>query len=459
MKRNYQLPITNDQFRSAPRRPSQLVIGNWLLVICCSLLFPATLNAKEELVTLPQRDSVQLTIYNSEDLTLVRERRTLSFKQGNNRLQFSWANTLIDPTSVEFHPVGKDAQDALEVLDASYPAESHEMLIWTVACTKPAGYSVEISYFTSGISWSAEYTGIVDAAEGSMDLTAYVTVHNNSGEEYENAQVRLVVGVIHMVERIIDLAQPRQQGAPRPMPPAELEELERMAEDGINEDPGTGMAKPKEIQKAGLSEYYIYTVEGQETIPNRWSKRLRSFVVQDVPLKTVYRLEPDKFGPSFTKVLEFKNDEEHKLGKEPLPDGLIRLYKDAGQGRLGYMGTLASKYIPKNEEVKINVGPDAECTLKEKRLSLRKKDLVLDQWNRLVGWTTVEDFELEVRNFRGRDVEVEIHRSMQGKFEFDSEDAWEKHDADTQKIHFTLKAGESRKLTFKVTTKNGENAR
>ncbi|MCB1719958.1 MAG: hypothetical protein KDK05_32965, partial [Candidatus Competibacteraceae bacterium] len=163
-------------------------------------MFASSLSAKEELVTLPERDSVQLTIYNSEDLTLVRERRTLSFKQGNNRLQFSWANTLIDPTSVEFEPVGKDAQDALEVMDVSYPAESHEMLIWTVACSKPAGYEVEISYFTSGISWSAEYTGMVNAAENAMDLTAYVTVTNNSGEEYEDAEVRLVVGVIHLVE-------------------------------------------------------------------------------------------------------------------------------------------------------------------------------------------------------------------------------------------------------------------
>ena len=47
----------------------------------------------------PRRaDTVQLTIYNSEDLTLVRETRTVTFKKGVNPLQFSWANTLIDPT-------------------------------------------------------------------------------------------------------------------------------------------------------------------------------------------------------------------------------------------------------------------------------------------------------------------------------------------------------------------------
>ena len=426
-----------------------------LLLPILALLLAVPLSAKEELVTLPERDSVQLTIYNSEDLTLVRERRQLTFKQGDNRIQFSWANTLIDPTSVEFEPVGDDAKKALEVKDTSYPAESHEMLIWTIACNKPAGYTVQISYFTSGISWNAEYTGIVDAEENNVDLTAYVTVHNHSGEEYENAQVRLVVGVIHLVERIIDLAQPGQGGG-RGWNRHDMEEMERAPAAESNDD---GMSRPKEIQKAGLSEYYIYSVEGTETIPNGWSKRLRSFHVAGVPMQTVYRLEPKKFGYAFTKVLEFKNDEAHKLGKEPLPDGILRLYKNQAQGRLSYMGMLASKYIPKNDEIKVNVGPDAECTLKERRTLLKKKDLVFNQWNNLAGYTTVETFEIEVQNFRARNVEVEIHRSISGDFDFTAEDKWEKHDADTRKIRFALGANSSRKLSFTVTTRQGTNSR
>src|SRR4051795_1934828 len=54
-----------------------------------------------DLSTVPKRDSVQLTIYNSEDITLVRETRVVTFKKGLNPLQFSWANTLIDPSSVD----------------------------------------------------------------------------------------------------------------------------------------------------------------------------------------------------------------------------------------------------------------------------------------------------------------------------------------------------------------------
>ena len=133
-----------------------------------ALLAPAVY-AKEELVTLPKRDTVQLTIYNSVDLTLVQETRSLTFKKGNNRLQFSWANTLIDPTSVEFRALTN--ADKLEVLDTSYPAESNEMLIWTISTEADVSAKVEISYFTSGISWGAQYTGLLSNDEASMTPT------------------------------------------------------------------------------------------------------------------------------------------------------------------------------------------------------------------------------------------------------------------------------------------------
>jgi len=59
-----------------------------------------------ELVVLPRRQDVQLTIYNAADLTLVREKRNLTLKRGWNWLQFMWANTLIDPTSLSLEPMG-----------------------------------------------------------------------------------------------------------------------------------------------------------------------------------------------------------------------------------------------------------------------------------------------------------------------------------------------------------------
>ena len=158
-----------------------------------------------DLVTLPPREAVQLTIYNSEDLTLVKETRSITFKKGLNRLQFFWANTLIDPTSVYFRPVEKE--DQIEVLDTAFPADRPQVLIWNVESKIEGQVKVEVSYFTSGISWAADYVMITDADETKTTFDGYVTVTNNSGEDYEDSQVRLVVGVVNLVEKIQQLAR------------------------------------------------------------------------------------------------------------------------------------------------------------------------------------------------------------------------------------------------------------
>ncbi|MHC4067578.1 MAG: hypothetical protein ACYSUI_24170, partial [Planctomycetota bacterium] len=105
--------------------------------------------------TLPDRDTVQLTIYNAEDLTLVRETRRITFRKGMNPLQFSWANTLIDPTSVDLR--FKSHGSELDVLDTTYPHDKPQMLYWNVRSGVDGEAVVEITYFTSGITWSADY--------------------------------------------------------------------------------------------------------------------------------------------------------------------------------------------------------------------------------------------------------------------------------------------------------------
>src|ERR1043165_3816300 len=83
-----------------------------------------------DLSTVPKRATVQLTIYNSEDITLVRETRSITFKKGVNPLQFSWANTLIDPSSVELKFLTNG--DKLDVLDTTFPHAKPQMLYWNV---------------------------------------------------------------------------------------------------------------------------------------------------------------------------------------------------------------------------------------------------------------------------------------------------------------------------------------
>ena len=148
---------------------------------------------------------MQLTIYNSEDITLVRETRVVTFKKGINPLQFSWANTLIDPSSVELSFL--TSADKLDVADTTFPHDKPQMLYWNVRSEFEGEATIQITYFTSGITWSSDYVAVADKDEAKLDIDGFVRVTNNSGEEYENAQIRLVVGTINLVEKIAQLAK------------------------------------------------------------------------------------------------------------------------------------------------------------------------------------------------------------------------------------------------------------
>src|SRR5208283_4691434 len=112
---------------------------------------------------------------------------------------------LIDPTSVELRFLTHG--ENLTVLDTTFPHAKPQMLYWNVQSELDGEATIEITYFTSGIHWSADYVGIAGAEETSMNLEGFVRVDNHSGEEYEDAQVRLVVGRVNLVEKIAQLAQ------------------------------------------------------------------------------------------------------------------------------------------------------------------------------------------------------------------------------------------------------------
>src|SRR4051812_28489636 len=227
-----------------------------------------------DLSTVPKRNTVSLTIYNSEDLTLVRETRTITFKKGINPLQFSWANTLIDPTSVELKFLTKP--DQLDVLDTTFPHDKPQMLYWNVQSDFDGEATIEITYFTSGITWSADYVAIADKDEANVALDGFVRVYNNSGEEYEQASVRLIVGKINLVEKIAQLAQIATDDVAKLKKDKEQAFRSRAAREmvkTVTAAPAAGAASsqaeaPKQIIKEGLSEYFVFTIEGTETIPN-----------------------------------------------------------------------------------------------------------------------------------------------------------------------------------------------
>src|SRR6202034_457630 len=121
--------------------------------------------------------------------------------------------------------------------------------------------TIEITYFTSGITWSADYLCRAGKDESSVRLEGFVRITNNSGEDYENAHVRLVVGTINLVEKIAQLAQIPMADVKKLDEQIKLEMRAKVLERSIHLAAGEGkdakedkegMKSEKQVVKEGL---------------------------------------------------------------------------------------------------------------------------------------------------------------------------------------------------------------
>jgi hypothetical protein len=445
-------------------------------------VWQATWAENIDLSTVPRRDSVQLTIYNSEDITLVRETRVVTFKKGVNPLQFSWANTLIDPSSVELKFL--TSADKLDVADTTFPHNKPQMLYWNVKSEINSEATIQITYFTSGITWSADYIGIAAAEESTIDVEGFVRVSNKSGEEYENAQIRLVVGTINLVEKIAELAQISMndvrclaESERLPMKNRAVYHFMDKADSSLSDTEVTDAPQQKQVIKEGLSEYFIYTVEGTETISNGWSKRIRSFEARGVPLKIQYRYRPKEYGDLLVRMYLMTNDKESKLGTTPLPDGAVRVFRSNGRDGLSYFTQQSIKYIPIGDKIELNLGPDPNVTFELEKLRT-SRNAILMQINgtntykqvggetteaeinsSVVGWDDHSIFRQRIRNYTDKAIDVEIRRSFDGHVVFRSQLAPKMYDYQTVEFGVHVAAGAKQDLLYEILQHQGHNAK
>jgi len=447
-------------------------------VLGLAFLIPRGGVAKIDLVTLPARDQTQITIYSNDDLTLARESRTVTFRKGLNRIEFSWANTLIDPTSPQlFFP---DRPDAFEILDITYPANTGNLLQWNVEAEESGPAQIEITYFISGLSWQADYVMKSNPGETEATLEGYVRVTNTSGEEFENVQTRLLVGTVNLVEAIADLA--RRGIVYNPVIGTVSEgdvfradrDAGQLSIDGFAlydlsaSSAGIGgriIDRVKEIAKKEISEYQLYTIEGTEDIPNGWSKRLRSFSIDHVTFEVAYESDPEKYaGELVVKMYKLKNDAEHKLGKDPLPDGTYRVVRDDGAGGLVWEGQYTEKYVPVGEKLEINLGPDGLVTVEDQVMDFERSNVEFDTHRNVSGWDERQAFRIEIRNSKSVAAPIKLVRHFEGDWEIEpppdtSSVSYMKKDQRTVEFETTVDALGTTRIEFDVTTRMGSRSR
>ncbi|HVR19770.1 MAG TPA: hypothetical protein VMS65_08740, partial [Polyangiaceae bacterium] len=109
-------------------------------------------------------------------------------------------------------------------------------LVWLVESKQPQ-QSVEVSYLAQGLSWKADYVFVVNDTETKGDLVGWVTLVNQTGSSYRDAELKLVAGDVNRV---------RDEG------------MDRM--DMIAMKKSGGLAGSGGFREEGLFEYHLYTL-------------------------------------------------------------------------------------------------------------------------------------------------------------------------------------------------------
>ncbi|HXC59800.1 MAG TPA: hypothetical protein VN645_10825 [Steroidobacteraceae bacterium] len=313
-------------------------------------------------------------------------------------------------------------------------------LLWDINSQRGGTQRARVTYQTGGITWWADYNLIFnagkDANNGFVDLSAWVSIINQSGATFPEARLKLIAGDVH-----------RAPAPPRP-------EVMMMA--ARKSDAADGGFEEK-----AFDEFHLYTLGRRTTLPNNSTKQLELFdQAKQVPAKRMLvlsnatpffgtaRYEDRNFpGGGERKVdayLEFRNDKASGLGV-PLPAGRVRVSRlDAADSSLEFIGEDVIDHTPRDERVRIKLGSAFDVVGERKQVNF-----VSDARARWIE----EEIEVEVRNHKDDDVEVQVREFLfrwSNWQVLSSSQAYEKEDARTILFPVKVPKNSNRTVRYKV---------
>ena len=301
-------------------------------------------------------------------------------------------------------------------------------LVWLLDSDRPE-QRVELTYLTQNLSWRADYVLKLSADDSKADLNGWVTLDNKSGTSYENAVLRLVAGDVNRLQpprRLVTIAQ------------------------SMGDNAAAAPEKPQ-FHAEGLFEYHLYTLQRPTTLLDKETKQVSLLAAEGIAVvkKLVFNGQPYFYRGrngqlmSNQKVgvfVEFQNDEKNRLGR-PLPKGTVRLYKADGAGSLQFVGEDALDHTPRDEKVALKVGEAFDVV----------GDRVQKEWNQIGNCVAEAAFEVELRNHKDSDVQIEMNEPAGGDWELVAQSHPSvKVDAATFRFNVPVKARGSAKITYRV---------
>ncbi len=288
-------------------------------------------------------------------------------------------------------------------------------LFWLYTSDVKGQFDCRVGYQTSGLTWSAEYVGVLSSDEKQLDLSGWSSINNTSGKTFTDATLKLVAGDIH-----------RAKGESRP----------RMMKTLAMAD----VAGAAGFEEKAFFEYHLYTLPRRATLADREIKQISLFEPAGTAVEKVFVYRPERNPKNVEVALKFRNSAEAGLGM-PLPAGRVRLFKADDDGSLILLGEDRIDHTPRDEELNLKVGYAFDIAAEER---------LMDQ-SRISRQVEERTYEIELRNRKQEEVTIKVEKKLYGDWDVvETNFEYTKKDARTLVFDIPVGAGETVTVRFRV---------
>lgn len=250
---------------------------------------------------------------------------------------------------------------------------------------------VTLTYLTTGLQWKADYVARFDEANGRLDLTGWITLTNQSGVTFTNADTNVVAGDVSLVD------QNPSYGRGYPQPPRNVR--------GNGTEAGGAQ---------GVGDVYIYPLPEPVTVANNQTKQVGLIDVSNVPASKRYLFQSDwirtEEEPRAADVgVLFSNGSASGVGTQ-LPAGVARVYVNDASGEPRFVGEDQVPHTPTGSDIVITTGQAFDVTVQPRVVSS-----ISEPTSGYYRTRTRHVVEYTVRNARSQPVIVEVRQRGLGR--------------------------------------------
>ncbi|HEV8590354.1 MAG TPA: DUF4139 domain-containing protein [Pyrinomonadaceae bacterium] len=174
-----------------------------------------------------------------------------------------------------------------------------------------------------------------------------------------------------------------------------------------------------QFKEQGFFEYHMYTLQRPTTIRDNETKQVSLLEAAGFDVKKEFVLNGQRYyytnynnpgQPIKEKVgvfIQFRNAQQNKLGM-PLPAGTIRLYKKDDSGNQQFIGEDKIDHTPKDEDVRVKVGDAFDIVAERKQTDYK---VIVS------GHLYEYAYEIKIRNHKDGPVTVVVNEPIGGDWE------------------------------------------